>query len=284
LGTFPEQALAALNAAAVAAADAALAPAVRGAPLTTLLLVSAATGVAMLWVVGRTSNQAGMAARKRAMQAGLFEMRLFNDSLPAVLRALGRVLGHNARYLGYTLVPLAWMALPLLLLVAQLQAFYGYAGLTEGEPAVLTMRLRDVAQVPASRDVALEVPDGLRVDTPAVVLPGTGEVVWRLTPTAHGEHLLAVRIGSRTLTKTVRVGGAEAARRSPRRVGGALLDQALYPSEPPLPAEAAVAELRLAYPAATVPIAGLSLHWLTVFIVVSVVTAFALARRLGVVL
>ncbi|MCC7241921.1 MAG: hypothetical protein IT180_08350 [Acidobacteria bacterium] len=117
MATFPEQALAALNAAAVAAADATLAPAVRVAPLATLLLVSAATGVAILWVVGRTSNRAGMAAEKRAVQAGLFEMRLFNDSLPAVFRALGRVLRHHARYLGYTLVPLAWMALPLLLLV-----------------------------------------------------------------------------------------------------------------------------------------------------------------------
>lgn len=284
MDTFPERALAALNAAAVAAADATLAPAVGVAPLTTLLLVSAATGVVMLWVVGRTSNQAGMAAEKRAIQAGLFEMRLFNDSLRAVLRALGRVLGHNARYLGYTLVPLAWMALPLLLLVAQLQALYGYAGLTEGEPAVLTMRLRDVARVPASGEVALEAPDGLRVDTPAVVLAGAGEVAWRLTPTAVGEHLLSVRIGSRTLTKTVRVGGAEAARRSPRRVGGNLLDQALYPSEPPLPSEASVAELRLAYPDATVPVGGLALHWLVVFIVVSMVTAFALAGRLGIVL
>ena len=282
MGTFPEQALAGVNALAGAVPRPASARR-RVAPLATLVAVSVLTGLAMLWVVGRLSNQAGMAASKRAIQAAVFEMRLFNDRLPALVAALGRALGHNARYVGYTLVPLAWMTIPLLLLIAQLQAFYGYAGLTEGAPVVLTLRARDVARMAGAEAVTLEAPGGVRVETPAVVLPGAGEVTWRLVPTVAGEHVVTVRIGSQAVTKTLHVGEG-VARRSPRRVGGSLVQQMLYPSEPPLPLDVGVTEVRLAYPEASVSAAGLAVPWLVVFVAVSMVTAFAFARRLGVVL
>lgn len=272
-----------MNALAGAVADASLGPAARVAPLTTLVAVSVLTGVAMLWVVGRVSNQAGMAASKRAIQAAVFEMRLFNDRLPALLGALGRALAHNARYVGYTLVPLAWMTVPLVLLIAQLQAFYGYTGLDEGASVVLTLRVGDEARVAGFSAVTLDAPAGVDVETPAVVLPGAGEVAWRLTPTVAGEHVVTVRVGPHAVTKTMYVGRG-VARRSPRRVGGSLIEQVLYPSEPPLPVEVGITEVRLAYPDATLSVVGLAVPWLVVFVVVSMATAFALARRFGVVL
>jgi hypothetical protein len=233
----------------------------------------------MLWVVGRTSNQSGIAAAKRGIQAALFEIRLFNDNLRAVMRALVRVLWHNLRYLGYSLVPLAWVALPLLLIVAQLQALYGYEGLAVGVPALVRMQLREAR---AATGASLTAQDGVRVDTPAVVLPGAGEVVWRVTPAMPGEYTLTVRIGGTEVTKSLRVAGG-AARRSPFRVS-TLTDQLLYPSEPPLLADGPVAEIALPYPEPGLSVLGWRLHWLIAYVLLSMAAAFAFARRFGVTL
>ena len=74
MGTFPERVLGAVNAGLTAIVDLGLAPAIRVAPLATLLVVSVATGLAMLWVIGRTSNQAGISRAKRGIHAALFEI------------------------------------------------------------------------------------------------------------------------------------------------------------------------------------------------------------------
>ena len=273
--------MASLNAALTWLFDLAVAPAIRVAPLATLLLVSVATGVVMLWVVGRTSNQPGIAAAKRGIQAGLFEIRLFNDNLGAVIRALGRVMAHNLRYLGYSLVPLAWVAVPLVLLVAQLQAFYGYDGLPVGVPTLVTLRLRGL-RADAAAGATLVTPDAIRVDTPAVVLQGSGELVWRLTPRAPGDHTLTARVGGTELTKALHVSSG-VARRSPMR-GSALVDLLLYPSEPPLPADGPVAEIVLPYSEPGLNLFGWRVHWLIVYVATSMAAAFALARRFGVTL
>jgi hypothetical protein len=274
--------LGAVNAALTALVDLLFAPVIRIAPLTTLVVVSAMTGLAMLWVVGRTSNQAGIADAKRGIHAALFEIRLFNDNLGAVLRAVGRVLWQNGRYLGYSLVPLAWVAVPLMLVVAQLQAFYGYEGLTVGAPVLLTTRLRDARAASASGAMSLKAPDGIRVETGAVVLPGASEVIWRIVPTAPGDYALTARVGGSEVDKTVHVADGPA-RRSPVRVSS-LLDQLLYPSEPPVPEDAPVSHIALPYPERGVAVLGWRVHWMILYVALSMITAFAFARRLGVTL
>jgi hypothetical protein len=274
--------LGAVNAGLTAIVDLGLAPAIRIAPLATLFVISVLTGAAMLWVIGRTSNQAGIARAKRGIQAALFEVRLFNDNLGAVLRALGSVLAHNARYLGYSLVPLAWAALPLILVIAQLQAFYGYDGITAGAAALVTATLRDPSAAAAASTASLVAPAEIRVETGAVVLPGAGEVIWRIVPSLPGAFTVRATIAGHELTKTVQVGGA-AARRSPFRVSG-LFDQLLYPSEPVLTRETSLTRIAVPYSEPGIEVLGWRVHWMIVYVAVSMAAAFALAKRMGVTL
>ena len=55
--------------------------------LAGLTVVAAGVGAAMLWVFGRTSNQARMKQIKRRVQAGLLELRVFVDEPGVSLRA-----------------------------------------------------------------------------------------------------------------------------------------------------------------------------------------------------
>src|SRR6266496_1781750 len=106
--------------------------------ITIIALVSA---VGMLIVFRLTSRQRDLAAVKRAIQADLFEIRLFNDDLRAVFRAQGAAFAHSATYLRLSLPPTLWLAIPVSLLMLQMEFHYGYAGLTPGRPALVTVSL-----------------------------------------------------------------------------------------------------------------------------------------------
>lgn len=289
MATLPHRALAGINAALTVAFDAAFVLLGALPPLASLLLVSLATSAVMLLVVARTSNQPGMAATKRAMHAGLFEIRLFNDDLVAILRALGAVLRANGRYLLLSLVPLLWMIVPLVLAIAQLQAFYGYAGLEVGKPVLVKAERREGAggattgRGDSGAGPTLEAPPEVRVETPAVQLAGSTELLWRIVPTAAGDYAITVRDGNRAATKTLVVSNG-LARRSPARVSPGFVDQLLYPSEPLLDDGSPVASITVAYPEPGIGVLGVGVHWMIFFFVVSMAGAFILARRFGVTL
>jgi uncharacterized membrane protein (DUF106 family) len=259
----------------------------RGLPaIVGLGVVSLLTSIGMLIVFKATSNQEKLAAVKRGVHACFFEIRLFNDDLRAILAAQGRMLRLNLTYLRLSLVPMLWMILPLALVIAHLEFHYAYQGLRPGSTALVKVELKkdgmqgEAAGTPGRPRpaVTLTAPDGLRVETPPVWIPSLGEMVWRIAADRPGDYQMTVGFGVETETKSVRVSG-EVVRRSPVRVGPGLLDQILYPAEPPLPAASAIQAIRLTYPDADIVVLGRGFHWLLVFFALSMVFAFALRKR-----
>ena len=250
-------------------------------PIVGLLVVSALTAVGMLIVFRATSNQARIAAVKRSIHAGLFEIRLFNDDLRLILRAQVDVLRHNLTYLRLSLVPMVWMIVPLSLLIAQMQFHYGYDGLDLRRPALVKIQLAEGAADP--QRLELTAPDGLRVETPPVWIPTLREAAWRIVPDRAGDYELSIQVDDRTYTKSVRTSSL-IVRRSPVKLAPGFLNQLLYPVEAPLPANAAVASIELTYPEREISLLGWRVHWLVAFFLLSLVIAFALRNQFGVVL
>lgn len=274
--------MAAVNALLARLVDGFLRPFEDASPLAGLAVVSLISAIGMLLVVRATSDQARVAAVKRALQACVFEIRLFNDDARAMLRALGEMLRHNLTYVRLAMVPVLWMTVPLGLLVVQLQFHYGYGGLDVGHQAVVKARLKNSSTAP-SPQARLSAPPGIRIETPAVWIPSIREVAWRVAAEKPGDYVLTVQIGEDLFTKTVRVSGA-VVRRSPLRTEGRFLNQLLYPAEPPLPVGAEVESIAVTYPRRDVSVLGRGMHWMVVFFVLSMIFAFALRRRLNVVL
>lgn len=271
-----------MNSALVTAFDVVLGPMAGAPPLASLLLVSMVTAVGMLLVVARASDQESLAAAKRRMHAALFEIRLFGDDPISVLRAFGEVLACNGRYLRLSLVPLLWMAIPLVLVVAQLQEFYGYDGLTPGMPAIVAVELRPAASATDGfSDLVLEAPGSIRIDTAAVRLLASNEVLWRIVPAAAGAFTLTVRDGATVVTKSLQISSAMT-RRSPRRSQARLADQLRYPSEAPLPGDSRMTSIAVRYPEPGLRVFGWHVHWLIVYGALSMASAVMLARRFGV--
>lgn len=256
--------------------------------LVSLTLVSVAFGILALLVYKYLSDQAGIDAAKRKIFAGIFEIRLFNDDLGAILRAMGQVLRHNLTYLRHAGIPLLVMMPPLVLMILQLEPHYTYAALAPGQRTVLALELGEGWEQLAGLTadgikprVEIDVPEGLALDSPSVWSPTTRELAWRLTAEKPGEYEIRFRVGDETVSKSVRVGG-RVVRRSPVRVAPTILAQLRYPAEAPLDAPSAVTQIRVGYPDNgmlwDVP------TWIWQFLVISLIAGFALKGVFGVTL
>jgi hypothetical protein len=260
--------------------DVLLAPFGHGPAFFDLLLWSVAAGVLALLVYKRVSDQRGIARAKDGIQVHLYEIQLFRHDPAVVLVSAGRVLLRNVAYLGHNLVPMLVLTVPMLTVLAQLEAHYAFAPAPVGSVELLEVRLDPQAGL-APRDVRLELPEGVALDAPPVRTPD-GEIFWRLRAEAPGDHVLALHAGSQSFTKGWAVGGG------PRKVPvkrTRTWEALLYPGEPALPSDAPLRSIALAYPERDLGLLpGGELGILATFLVLSLAAGFALKGRLGVTL
>ena len=269
--------------------DAAMSPLDRLPPMAGLVVLSLVTAVGILLAFKWTADQPALVAAKRAMQADIFEMRLFNDDLIALFRAQGDVLRHTLAYLRHSFAPAVWLLVPILLLMIQMEFHFGYTGLAVGEPALLKIRFADGAALPggdqarwsvAMREVplTLEAPEGIRIETPAVLLPSEREIVWRIRPSARGSYQLLIHFPKGTVLKTLLVSD-DVGRRSPLRPGAGFLSQLLNPSEPPVTELTAI---EIDYPERAYTVAGWNLGWSGTYLALTLAFALVLKGLFGV--
>ena len=247
----------------------------RGAsPWFGLAAVSLLTALLMLEVYKLTSNQAAIHRAKERIKAHLLELRLFKDSMRVTLRAQAAILKANLSYLAANLKPLLIMIVPLVLILAQLSLRFDRAPLEPGEETLVKVGLEEKADL-VSLPMELETSPGLEITAPPVRIPDEHEVAWRLKATAAGPGSLTLRVGGRTLVKSVAVGGRPLTRVSPLASRGSLWKQALYPGERALSAGTPVRSIEILYPAKSLSAFGLRVHWLVAYLILSIVFGFA---------
>ena len=269
--------------------DLALFPFREMSPMIGLTCFSLAAGVGMLYVFKWTSDQKGLEDVKRKIHAGIFEIRLFSDDIRAIFTAQRDIFRYNFVYLRLALAPLLWMIIPFVLMVAQLQLHYGYEGLMVGEPVIVKVAMSGERAVynglgveggVGSSVVELEVPDGLRLETPRLTIRSLNQAEWRLVADEPGSYELGIRVGDQVYFKSVEV-SSQVVKRSPIRTDR-FLDQLLYPGEPGFPSGAAVSAIEVLYPEREVNFFGWDTHWLVPFSIIAIILAFALKKPLRV--
>ena len=253
-------------------------------PIVGLTVISVLVSAGMMIGFRAVSDQDALEAVKRRIYGGVYEIRLYKDDLLTIFAAQVGVLRETMAYFRLSMVPMLWMMVPIVIIVSQLQFQYGYESLEPGQTALVKVELTEegadrVAETNGA-DVSLDVPDGVRLETPLVWIPSLREAGWRIAAESPGEYELVVRIGEETLTKSVRVSGTTVLR-SPLRPSS-LLDQLIYPAEAPLPRGSNAEAIRVDYVDAEINLFGWSTHWIIAFFILTMVFAFALAKPLGV--
>ena len=135
------------------------------------------------------------------------------------------------------------------------------------------------------RDLTMQAPDTVRIETPALRDARQRTLTWRIA--AAGREPAALRW---TLDDTVvakRLAMTDRPQRlihvTPQRTGPSFVARVLYPGETALDGTAPVRAVRVQYPARSTPVFGYDLPWWATFLIVSMVTALAVRRALGVV-
>jgi hypothetical protein len=235
--------------------------------LASLLPLSFLAGIGVLWIFRRASDQPAIRRAKNLAAAHLLEFRLFMDEPRLILRAQRDLILANLRFMRLMLRPFLVMALPMALLLVQMDAFYGHSPLLIGHPAIVTLQWK--AEPGAA---ALEPPAGIAVESVAVRVVSGRQTSWRIRPLRSSSGDLRISCPDGVLTKSISSGPGPAFL-SERRAGS-LAGFLLHPTEWPF-SSSEIEWIEVRYPGARV----LHFHWLIWFLVVSAITAFALRRR-----
>jgi hypothetical protein len=200
-------------------------------------------------------------------------MRLFTDEPMLIWKAQWGLLTANAKYIGLMLVPALVASIPMILLFAQLECFYGHSPIQVGREAIVTAHMN----APAEADPpTLHAPQGIEVETPAVRADGGREISWRIRAVGPAKGDLDVVFLSGSVSKSIRAGvGPQYV--SERRVSS-LLDQIWYPGESRL-SDTSVDWIEINYPSATVHALGMDLHWLIWLLIISMISALVFKNR-----
>ena len=246
----------------------------RSLPLTGMIVISVLTGILMLIIYKYTSNQSGITRAKDRIKANFLAIMLYSDSLVVLLKSIGSILKWNLVYMAHNLKPLAVMIVPVLLLLVQLNFWYGYRPIEVDEPVLVQAEVSreiDLAVTP----VALEASEGVVVESPGVRATQTGQITWRVRATQPGDHTLSIKVGDEVQTKHFVVNTNDKLfRLAPLRHNGNFWDALLYPGEPRLPAD--IRSIQVQYPVVEMNLLGWHMHWIIVYFILSILAGLSM--------
>ncbi len=243
-----------------------------------LVWLSLLSGVGMALVFRATASPERIRAAKDRFRSYIYEMRIYQDSLRAVSIAFYQSLWSNLLYLRAILPPLLILAIPMILLFAQLDERYGAGPLTAGETTVLTVRLA-VGADPHDADIAIACRPGARIDAGPVRIPGANEISWRVRIEEPGTHEAALSAGGTEYP--LRFVAESAYRAIGRARGSKPLEALLHPGMPPIQGDSGIEYIHVDYPGASYPFLFWRLHWLVIFLVYAAIGAVAVKLAVG---
>ncbi len=143
-----------------------------------LFILSTILGVAMLLSFRWFGDREALRTAILRMQAYIMEMRLVDREPRLVFVAIIRLMWWNLRLMVAMFRPALFATVPMLLLMVQMEHYYGIRPLRPGESTVVTAMFRDAEAIEG--ELRLDVRGGARVETPAVRSPYRKIASWRV--------------------------------------------------------------------------------------------------------
>lgn len=237
------------------------------------------SGALLILIYKYTSNQKAIKRVRDSINANLLALKLFKDSPRVLLDAQGRILVSALLLLVHSLIPVAVMALPVVLLLGQLSLWYQSAPLPPGETAVVTVKLKSSPAADLSA-LSLVPSDAVAVETGPVKIASKREVCWDLRALEPGTHTLAFKLGDSVFEKRLAI-GTGMMRTSALLPGRSWTKVLEYPAEPPFAADAPIESIAIDYPARSSWTSGAD-YWLIYWFVVSLLAGLLLHKVFGV--
>jgi hypothetical protein len=247
-------------------------------PLLLVLAISVLIGFLMVIVFRYTSDQKAIGRAKDQLKAHLLAVRLYQDQLPVVVGAYGRILRGTGTYLRLAFTPLLIAILPITFLIVQLDRYFGWLPLRPAQTFLVEARVQDANAI---NDVTLQLPSELVSSAPAVHVPRDNEIVWRVVAERAGKYAVQIAAGSQTVSKQVVVSPG-LARVSPVRLKDNFWERMFTSGEPALAENSPFQSIAVTYPPRVIGFAWMEWNWIVLFFVVSLIAGFIFKSVLGI--
>ena len=248
-------------------------------PIWAITVISLISGVVMVWIFGKVSNQTTIKQLREKIRGNLIGVRLFQSDIGVVLKLQKNIFGDTARYMKCALIPMLVLIIPVLLIMAQLNLRFALAPVEPGKTALIKVVLKNNELL--RQNVSLQTSDDILVETSGMRIPSKREITWRVRPLSSGQHQMTVRVNEEILVASFIAGGQWG--KTPQRLTGkSAIDLLLYPGTNPIPSQNPIESVEITYPLLDLRAFGWNVHWLVAFFVLSMVFGFTFKEVLGV--
>lgn len=258
-----------------------------------IILVSGIFGILALVAFKHISYQRGIKGTKDRIKGHMIEIRLYQDDLGTVSKAIGKVLLRNLQYLALNFGPFIPLAIPFVFVLAQLVVRYSFdpipitadpSAVMAGRGTLVRVEFTD-GHARDAEGLEIRYPEGVVPVSPLVPVESLGEAYQEVVVTAPGVHELELLLPGQDPVRKRLVAGQRGQVRwmQPERVSG-VLSAALWPAEERIDGSSPIARIAFTYPESDLgwlPGSGV-LGVLLVFLVASMAFGFAMLKPLGV--
>jgi len=278
LNKLPVELISFINAIFTAVSGWIVAPVMRLPGWLSCAVLAGITAVLILVMYKYTSNQKAIRKIRDRVKANLLAMRLYKDSLHVTLAAQWELFKAGVALLVNSLVPLAVMLVPMIMILAQLQSWYGYEPLAPGAEAVVTVQL-DSSEALSS--VKISSISGAHIVTGPVRIQSLAQAAWVIQADKAGDGKITLKVNEEEFEKSLAIGKGQYAQISPLRPGSKITDALLYPVERPFKADSAVQSVTVDYPQRQWKV-GITNSWMVDFFIMSCALALLLKNAMKV--
>lgn len=243
-----------------------------------ILFVSFLTGIVMLSIFKKVSNQKKIHRVKNKIKAYLLELRLYNDDISLSLSATVRLFTSNLLYFVQVVRPLIVLFIPVSLILIQIGSRYGNRPLNPQEQTTVSVTVKENIKM---QEISLISSKGIIIETDPVRIPNQHKIYWRVKGLQNGTWNVSCRYNTEKIEKRVVV-GTSATLMSNSRKSKYSISAFLHPAEKTLPKNQFLKEITIHYPEEPIEFAGLHIHWLALFFVLSIMFGFVFKGFLGV--
>jgi len=220
-----------------------------------LVVTSAVFGILALIAFKHLSAQGRIKGAKEKIKAHLIEIRIYQDDLAIVGRAIGKVLLRNLQYLGLNLAPFVPLSIPFVLVLAQLVVRYGFEpvrvhpqdeAILPGRGTMIEVELAGARAGDVS-GLRIDLPDGVRALSPLVRIPSDGRAYQEVVAFAPVIGEIGFVLADGTRASKAMVAGVTSGPLQPERARGSF-SGLLWPAEDTLASDSPFERVRLEYP------------------------------------
>jgi hypothetical protein len=247
-------------------------------PRLIVIALSLVIGLVMVLVFAALSDQKAIHVAKDQLKAHMLAVRLYQDQLPVVVRSYGRIIRGTGRYIRLAFRPLMFVIIPITLMIAQVDRWMGYMPVEPRDSFLLQVQANSEKAVD---DLALLLPEGMKLSAPPVHVPAEKQVVWRVQAERPGKYDVEVTSGAQTFAKQVVVSSV-LSRISPVRLRGQFWERLFTSGESALPDSSPIQSIAVAYAPRSIRLFGIDWNWIVFFFIAALLAGFFFKSVLGI--